>query len=243
MAKSEGNFVTVRDVLQEWTGEVIRFALLSTHYRDPLDWTEQKLQQALASLDRFYAALASRQTPTVVSEVRKGEDANPIVAIREDDQNTPSQISAGTAFLQKGKEEIPIINHLEDDLNTSSAIAKMHEITTEINSTDDGVRHFGLKADLKRCGDLMGVLQHDPLRWRHGRFLVFSDTAMIGGHGTILGSASKENEGKIQARIADRAQARKERRFTDADRIRTELAAEGIILEDRSDGSTDWRRA
>ncbi len=58
MAKSEGNFITVRDALKEWDGEVIRLALLGTHYRDPLDWTEERLQQAQQTLDRFYRALA-----------------------------------------------------------------------------------------------------------------------------------------------------------------------------------------
>ncbi len=53
MAKSEGNFVTVRDALKEWPGEVIRLALLMTHYRDPLDWTEDRLHEAETLLDRL----------------------------------------------------------------------------------------------------------------------------------------------------------------------------------------------
>ena len=57
MAKSEGNFLTVRDALAEAPGEVIRLALLGSHYRDPLDWTDEKLHQARQSLDRFYRAL------------------------------------------------------------------------------------------------------------------------------------------------------------------------------------------
>src|SRR5438874_3483725 len=57
MAKSEGNFITVHDALAEWPGEVIRLALLGTHYRDPLDWTEDRLKQARQTLDRFYRAL------------------------------------------------------------------------------------------------------------------------------------------------------------------------------------------
>ena len=57
MAKSEGNFVTVRDALKEWPGEVIRLALLMTHYRDPLDWTEDRLREAKTLLDHWYRAL------------------------------------------------------------------------------------------------------------------------------------------------------------------------------------------
>src|SRR5207248_1583604 len=58
MAKSEGNFVTVQDALKDWPPEVIRLALLGTHYRDPLDWTEDRLQQARQTLNHFYGALS-----------------------------------------------------------------------------------------------------------------------------------------------------------------------------------------
>src|SRR6202035_3430547 len=57
MSKSLGNFVTAHEVLKEWDGEVIRLALLRSHYRDPLDWTEERLREARMSLDKFYRAL------------------------------------------------------------------------------------------------------------------------------------------------------------------------------------------
>src|SRR5438270_1763874 len=66
MAKSEGNFVTVRDALAQAPGEVIRLALLGAHYRDPLDWTEQRWRQAKQTLTRFYRALALPGTRTSI---------------------------------------------------------------------------------------------------------------------------------------------------------------------------------
>ena len=88
MAKSEGNFITIRDALDEAPGEAVRFALLTSHYRDPLDWTAERLTQARNTLDRFYLALSH------------GEDAAPaapgerVRAALEDDLNTPLALTA-----------------------------------------------------------------------------------------------------------------------------------------------------
>src|SRR5580658_1979933 len=88
MAKSEGNFITVRDALAQAPGEIIRLALLGTHYRDPLDWTAERLQQARQTLDRFYRALAlpgTRQTANNVDDQTRGA--------LDDDLNAPLALS------------------------------------------------------------------------------------------------------------------------------------------------------
>lgn len=104
MSKSLGNFYTVRELLDEgWDGEVIRLVLLSTHYRQPLDFTHDKLTEAKAALDRFYTAL--RQAPA------KGDDVPPPVAVIEalsDDLNTPLALSAlheAVSVLNKANSE------------------------------------------------------------------------------------------------------------------------------------------
>jgi cysteinyl-tRNA synthetase len=89
MAKSEGNFITVRDALAEAPGEVIRLALLGTHYRAPLDWTEDRLHEARQSLDRFYRALLALHIP---SEAPSTPSAAILGALK-DDLNAPLAIA------------------------------------------------------------------------------------------------------------------------------------------------------
>src|SRR5438552_17460482 len=104
MAKSEGNFITVRDALAQAPGEVIRLALLGTHYRDPLDWTPDKLRQSRTILDRFYRALSLPGTsPAGRPEIGAVRDA------LEDDVNTPLALTelhelAGAVY-RSGNEE------------------------------------------------------------------------------------------------------------------------------------------
>ena len=170
-------------------GEVIRLALLSTHYRDPLDWTAQKLSQARAALDRFYRSL-----------------------------DLPGDRSGEAAVAVPGAAR----DALEDDLNAPLAIAQLHELAGAINRAANDTERGRLQAQLRAAGTLMGILEGDPAAWLRGA----SDAEATG----------------IETRIAERARARKERRFADADRIRAELLAEGVVLEDKPDGTTTWRR-
>jgi cysteinyl-tRNA synthetase len=188
MSKSLGNIQTTGQLLDKGPGEAIRLALLGTHYRDPLDWTNDRLRQARQTLDRFYRALLEDavEPPTLPA--------------------IPHQVSEA----------------LEDDLNTPLAITRLHALVGEIYRTSDPRERGKRKSELRESGKLLGVLQQDPLPWLHGDW---------------------SNRGAlIEQSIAERAAARRERRFAEADRIRAELAAEGIILEDKPDGTTAWWR-
>jgi cysteinyl-tRNA synthetase len=204
MAKSEGNFITVRDALAEAPGEVIRLALLTAHYRDPLDWTNDRLRQARQSLDRFYRALS---LPRAAVLERFGE---PDEALR------------------------PVREALDDDMNTPLALTQLHELAGGVNRASSDAERSALQSALAAGSRLMGLLERDPPHWLHGG-------ATFAGMGSFAATADVVNP-QIDAKIAARAVARSKRNFTEADRIRAELAAEGIILEDKPDGTTSWWR-
>jgi cysteinyl-tRNA synthetase len=189
MAKSAGNFFTVRRLLEEGLrGEAIRLALLSGHYRAPLDITREKIAECKGQLDRLYGAL-------------RGVNA---VA----DAEQPAAVMAALA----------------DDLNTPLAVAELHEIASAMNKAKDEAKREALAGGLLAGGALLGLLQDDPEAWFKG----------APAEGAL---AAEQVEAMIAARIA----ARRAKNFTEADRIRDDLLAQGITLEDGPAG-TIWRR-
>ena len=190
MAKSEGNFITVRDVLGKAHGEIIRLALLMTHYRDPLDWTQERLLEAEVINGRLYRALV----------------------VGGFDRETESSTTA--------KAIQPVVDALSDDLNTHEALNCLRALTDAIYKTADPSERRTLKGALRRGGSLLGILGREDLsNWLNPTL----DPA-------------------VEWKIQERAAARHQQRFGEADRIRAELAAEGIILEDSPDGTTTWWR-
>jgi cysteinyl-tRNA synthetase len=187
MSKSIGNVLLVRDLLEQAPGEAIRYALLSTHYRKPQDWTASGLAQARQSLDKLYRTLEKLPGP-----------------------NEPSGVPAA------------VLAALEDDLNTPKAFAELFALAHKANtSTDQAVRR-ALKGQLLAAGGLLGLLRQDPAAW-------FQES----GAGTL-------DPAEIERLIEARDLARGARNFAEADRIRDQLAAEGVLLED-GPGKTRWR--
>jgi len=190
MSKSAGNFFTVRQLLEEGLrGEAIRLALLSGHYRAPLDITREKIAECKGQLDRLYGALRG---------VTAAADAEP-----------PAALMAALA----------------DDLNTPLAVAELHEIASAMNKAKDEGKREALAGGLLAGGALLGLLQDDPEAWFKG----------APAEGALVAEA-------VEAMIAARIAARKAKNFTEADRIRDDLLAQGITLEDGPSG-TIWRRA
>jgi cysteinyl-tRNA synthetase len=166
MSKSLGNIVTVGDLLEQGhRGEVLRLALLSAQYRQPLAWTDSLVAQSRTVLDRLYRAA--------------GES--------EASEPDPEVVAA-----------------LADDLNTPQALSRLAAI-------DD-------PAALRASGELMGLLGETSEQWFRG-----------------------EGDQQVEQRITARAEAKARRDFAEADRIRDELKAEGVLLEDGPQG-TSWRR-
>jgi cysteinyl-tRNA synthetase len=212
MSKSLGNFVTVHELLEKWPGPMIRLALLRTHYRDPVDWTEDRLCQAVQDYARLEGALNRERRP--------------------DEPELPLAPAPG-----------PVVEALNSDLNTPLALARLHELAHAINRCDDETERRQLKGELKAGGQLMGLLDPEAyaLLQPAPRVALAVATGGIRFRGAAAGGSLLSDE-IIEERKAERTEARKERRFVDADRIRDELARAGIVLEDRPDGTTEWRR-
>ncbi|WP_246450514.1 cysteine--tRNA ligase [Sphingomonas rhizophila] len=200
MSKSLGNVVTVDALLDAGhRGEVLRLALLSAHYRQPLPWTETLIAQSKATLDRWYRLL---------SELCHFE----------------------------GAEETSEINWqaleaLSDDINSPAFLARLSLMADHLwklrndyfHSTSDTVEYQGLAYQrdvFRNTARLIGLLLEEPDEWFRG----------------------EGDNSAIDALIAERDAAKKARDFATADRIRDELKAEGILLED-GPGGTTWRRA
>jgi cysteinyl-tRNA synthetase len=185
MSKSIGNVKLVHDLLKHYDGETMRLALLSGHYRQPLDWTETLLTKSKERLDRLYNAL------------RRMKDAE------------AADVEPPEAVLEA----------LGDDLNTPEALKELSAMANEANKSSE--RDWPkVKGEILAAGRLLGLLQRDPDDWARG---------------------DATDAQRIDALVAARVAARKAKDFAEADRIRKELAAEGVEIMDGSDGST-WRR-
>ena len=194
MSKSLGNFFTIREILEKYPAEVVRYFLVSSHYRSQVDYSEDNLVEAGRTLTKLYHAL-------------RGLVPSKDVAETEHDRR----------FAQA----------MDDDFNTAGAVAVLHAVAAEINQyrrdgNDQAARDSA--AVLVRLGKVLGLLQQDPEAFFQ------ADTG---------GDLTADD---IEAMIQARADARKNRDFAEADRIRDELLEKGIILDDSREG-TSWRRA
>jgi cysteinyl-tRNA synthetase len=217
MSKSLGNFFTVREVLKQYRPEVVRYFILSSHYRSPLNYSTDNLDSAKAALDRFYTALRD-------------------VAV----------VDVADIALGDGDYEQRFRAAMDDDFNTPEAMAVMFDLVRDLNrakSESDQDETSRLAGVLRHFGDVLGLLQDDPDAFLKGRGVTvelagLQATGKVGELGVHVGLSDKEIDDHIDRRIA----ARKAKNWAESDRIRDELKAQGIILEDRPDGTTDWRR-
>jgi len=189
MSKSLGNFFTIREVLQKYPPEVVRYLLVASHYRSPINYAEDSLKEAQGALSRFYTAL--RGLPEAKAE-------------------------GGEAFLERFSAA------MDDDFNTPAACAVLFDLAREINRQREShpSAAAGLAARLRELGGLLGILQMDAE--------------------TFLQADSQADSAAIEALINARLAARAAKNWSEADRIRAELTAMNVVLEDNKDGTT-WR--
>jgi len=219
MSKSLGNFVTIRDILEKYHPEALRLFLLSKHYRSPLDYGPEALNETTSALDRCYTAL---------SEARHLSE-RPVKKQRP--------------FTDEARESADTLDHLrdrfdqsmDDDFNTAQALGHLFDGVRALNrlGREAEKRPSALYIEpLKSGADaiqgaarVIGLLNQDPDVYIRKRNL-----EALG----LLGMT----ESDVLKVIEERARAREKKDWTDADRIRGELAARGITLQDGPDGTT-----
>jgi cysteinyl-tRNA synthetase len=225
MSKSLGNFFTIREIFEkaEWsekvTRETLRYFLLSTHYRGPLDFSDQALKEAKNALNGFYDLFVR------LSETGQGQNK----------AHDELHRLAGAHISAFGKA-------MDNDLNTPLAIAELQDMKTEINK----LLGQGLSANAKKealeafrlLGNVVGLFQLEPHEWQFGKTVGLTGIEAVVSPGQV--SALKTEE--IERLLGERLEARRKRDFARADEIRKSLAAQGIIIEDKPDGTSRWKR-
>jgi cysteinyl-tRNA synthetase len=197
MSKSLGNFLTVREILAQYRAEEVRYFLLSSHYRSPLNYSDEALANARAAIERLYLAL--RGLPPASAE------------------------GAGEEY----RERFHVA--MSDDFNTPLALAVLFDLAREINRRREPAPSAAaeLGALLRELGGILGLLGEDAEAYLQASV----DAQSAGG-------LSAE---RIERMLEQRSAARARRDFAEADRLRDELQAAGIIIEDGA-GGTRWRR-
>jgi len=201
MSKSLGNFFTVREVLPKLRPEVMRAFVLASHYRGPVNYTEENLQQADAGLSRLYIALRD-----VV----------------------PADPAPATSWSDKFREA------MDDDFNTPEGISVLQSMARELNSAKaagETAAAAALASELRSLAGVLGLLAYEPSAWLSMR------SEVTAGGAAVDGLSDEQVNALVDARVA----ARKGKNWAESDRIRDELAAQGVILEDGAGGTT-WRR-
>jgi len=213
MSKSLGNFFTLRDVLAQVKPEALRFFLASSHYRSPIDYSDQSLTEAKAGLDRLYRvkekAEACRASGAAPSTIPSGGEVAPL-------------LSAPARFGEA----------MDDDFNTAAALGHLFDAVRALNRLAPAEP----SADRTQAGRfLAGYELLDPL------FAVLGLLrAPSAEHFQGAGVAGRMGEGEILAGIGARRAARAAKQYAEADRIRKELEAAGVLLEDGKSGTT-WK--
>ncbi|MND98896.1 Cysteine--tRNA ligase [compost metagenome] len=204
MSKSIGNVLLLHDLVKAMPGEVVRWALLSAHYRQPLDWNQTLLEQSRKNLDRLYGVL---------------RDAD--AALADFDEATLDE--AEMELAENAMDAV--LDALEDDLNTPGAIAQLfglgNALRDLLNDAEADINDVAMaRWSLTEAAGLLGVLAMTPDAWFEG-----GDPAL---------------KAEVEALLEQRASARADKNWVEADRIRDRLNELNVVVMDGPQGAT-WR--
>lgn len=189
MSKSLGNFITIEDLIKSGIrGEVIRYHLLSSHYRSPIDWNSKSVEDAQKALSSMYRATE-------------------IIQHEENDCNLPAEF----------------MNALLDDMNTPLAYRFIHQLLNNYFKSTETEEKIDYARQIRACARFLGLLKMSHEDW-------------------FRGDANNEEFSEIEELIVKRLEAKKNKDFALADKIRAQLEAKSVVLEDKIDGSTTWRK-
>ncbi len=218
MSKSLGNFLTIRDILKHYHPEVLRFFIFSTQYRNPLDFSETAMQNAMTGLDRLYECLAAVERLT-------GECAA-----------ESTQIASAKDIKKLETMEERFQSAMNNDFNTALAQGILFESAKVINKITRQITDLPPQADydlliqavatIKKLGAIMGILQENA-----GEYLSAKKSAML--------AEIAISEEDIQELILERKQAREDKNWGRSDEIRDQLLKHRIELNDSAEG-TGW---
>lgn len=202
MSKSAGDCFWVRDAAKKFGYGAIRYFLLASHYRNPVNFSESILEQSAAALERLRNCrenLAFR------------------LANAGDAPEAPALTAQAARILERRND---LIAEMDDDFNTANAIAVLFEITRDINT----------------------LLQNESVSAAVLRTLLGFYDELLGLFGFLPSEQSSDGDAEIEALVAERAQAKKEKNYKKADEIRARLGEMGVTLEDTPQG-TKWKKA
>ena len=212
MSKSLGNFFRIRDVLSSGyvrDPEVLRYFLISSQYRGPINYSLTQIEQADAALSRLYTALRDLEPAAEVSASRATKEFE---------------------------------SSMDDDFNTPEALAALQTLATEVNrakASGELNTARALAAELVHLGHVLGILHLQPSEFLRKPKLAAPDS----GAPTGAQDADVLSDEQIERLIEERRESRRSKNFKRSDEIRNALSAKGIVLEDKPDGTTAWRRA
>jgi len=237
MSKSLGNFFTIREIFEKFnwpeaeTGETLRYFLLGTHYRSPVDFSDQSLLEAKNAANGFYGLFA---------RLEEREDRT-----TADKELMPALERCKVAFREA----------MDDDFNTSVAIAELQRLKSDVNKLlSQGLSTEARKIareEFRSLGNVLGLFQLDKWQFAEplppGKFINAMPQAEqqykpSGSSVWPPAQGASISDEEIEEKRCERDEARKQKDFKKADEIRQFLASHGILIEDKPDGTSRWKR-